>query len=104
MVAESIRRNISDLDEYQLQDVEVALDEDNSVVDDLVVSNDSPHIKLGSRQALQTLESVENTHKDDSAFTKFHIKLNKFLTNFLLAIQLPLPGGKRVKLKPSDEV
>ncbi|KAG1771613.1 hypothetical protein EV702DRAFT_1181456 [Suillus placidus] len=104
VVAESIRRNISDFNEYQLRDVEDTLDEDNSVVDDLVVSNDSPHVKLGSRQALQTFESVESTHKDDGAFTNFRIKLNEFLTNFLLAIQLPLPGGKWVKLKASDKI
>ncbi|KAG0696460.1 hypothetical protein DFH29DRAFT_984607 [Suillus ampliporus] len=73
VVAESIRRNISNLDEYQLQ-------------------------------ALQMLESVENTHKNDGAFTNFCIKLNEFLTNFLLAIRLPLPGVKRVKLKPSNKI
>ncbi|KAG2345453.1 hypothetical protein BDR05DRAFT_880231, partial [Suillus weaverae] len=92
VVAESICCNISNFDEYQF-----------SVVDDLVVSNDSSHVKLGSRQALQTFESVKSTYKDDSTFTNFHIKLNEFLTNFLLAIQLSLPGGKQVKLKASDK-
>ncbi|KAG1907529.1 uncharacterized protein F5891DRAFT_974232 [Suillus fuscotomentosus] len=87
----------------QLQDIEDALDEDNFVVDDLVVLNDSPHVKLGSRQAPQTFESAENTHKDDGAFTNFHIKLNDFLTNFLLVIQVPLSGGKWVQLKASDK-
>ncbi|KAG1899551.1 uncharacterized protein F5891DRAFT_981076 [Suillus fuscotomentosus] len=88
----------------QLQDIEDALDEDNFVVDDLVVLNDSPHVKLGSRQAPQTFESAENTHKDDGAFTNFHIKLNDFLTNFLLVIQVPLSGGKWVQLKASNKM
>ncbi|KAG2108167.1 uncharacterized protein F5147DRAFT_745794 [Suillus discolor] len=104
VIAENIRRNISDFNEHQLRDIEDALDKDNSVVDDLVVSNDSLHVKLGSRQAPQTFESVENTHKDDGAFTNFHIKLNDFLTNFLLVIQAPLLGGKRVQLKASDKI
>ncbi|KAG2117138.1 uncharacterized protein F5147DRAFT_811351, partial [Suillus discolor] len=104
VVAESICRNISDFDEYQSHDVDNVLDEDNSVVDDLVVSNDSPHLKLGSRQAPQTFESVENTHRHDSAFTNFRIRLNDFLTNFLPAIQVPLPGGKRVQLKANGKI
>ncbi|KAG1861504.1 hypothetical protein DFJ58DRAFT_715418 [Suillus subalutaceus] len=104
VVAESIRWNIFDFDEYQLQDVDNVLDEDNSVVDDLVVSNDSPHVKLGSRQALQTFESVENTHKTDSTFSNIRVKLNEFLTNFLLSIQVPLPGGKWVRLKPNNKI
>ncbi|KAG2092632.1 uncharacterized protein F5147DRAFT_747990 [Suillus discolor] len=104
VVAESICRNISDFDEYQSCDVDNVLDKDNSVVDDLVVSNDSPHVKLGSRQAPQTFESVENTHRHDSAFTNFRIRLNDFLTNFLPAIQVPLPGGKRVQLKANGKI
>ncbi|KAG1886830.1 uncharacterized protein F5891DRAFT_1132413 [Suillus fuscotomentosus] len=102
VIAESIRRNISDFDEYQSQNVDYVLDEDDSLVDDLVISNDS--LKLRSRQAPQTFESLENAHKSDSTFTNFRIKLNEFLTNFLLAIQLPLPGGKRVQLKTNDKI
>ncbi|KAG1888651.1 hypothetical protein F4604DRAFT_1889529 [Suillus subluteus] len=60
--------------------------------------------QLGSRQAPQTFESVENTHKTDSAFSNFRVKLNEFLTNFLLSIQVPLLGGKRVRLKPNDKI
>ncbi|KAG2368972.1 hypothetical protein BDR07DRAFT_1268590, partial [Suillus spraguei] len=85
VIAESLCRNISNFDKYQLQNVDYVLDEDNSLVDDLVILNDSPHVKLRSRQAPQTFESLENAHKSDSAFT-----------NFLLVIQLPLPGGKSV--------
>ncbi|KAG2750897.1 hypothetical protein P692DRAFT_201839120 [Suillus brevipes Sb2] len=77
VVAESICRNISNFDEYQLCDADNVLDEDNFV--------------LGSRQAPQTFESVENTHGHDSAFTNF-------------PIQVPLPGGKRVQLKANDKI
>ncbi|KAG1725030.1 hypothetical protein EDB19DRAFT_1644239 [Suillus lakei] len=104
VVAESICQNISDFDEYQSHNVDNALDEDNFMVNNLVVLNDSPHVKLGSRQAPQTFESVENTHRHDSAFTNFRIRLNDFLTNFLLSIQVPLPGGKQVQLKANDEI
>ncbi|KAG1838862.1 hypothetical protein DFJ58DRAFT_718667 [Suillus subalutaceus] len=77
VVSESICRNISDFNEYQLRDANNVLDEDNSV--------------LGSRQAQQTFESVKNTHRHDSAFTNF-------------SIQVPLPGGKRVQLKADDKI
>ncbi|KAG2090404.1 uncharacterized protein F5147DRAFT_748245 [Suillus discolor] len=76
VVAESICRNISDFDEYQSR----------------------------CRQSPQTFESVENTHRHDSAFTNFRIRLNDFLTNFLPAIQVPLPGGKRVQLKANGKI
>ncbi|KAG1761219.1 hypothetical protein EV702DRAFT_1053129, partial [Suillus placidus] len=47
--------------------------EDSGDVDDLVSLDDadSPHVKLGSRQAVQTFELIEDTHKEDAAFTHF---------------------------------
>ncbi|KAG1838310.1 hypothetical protein F4604DRAFT_1997251 [Suillus subluteus] len=107
VTAESIRRHISDLDEYESRGSKDSDDpEDSGDVDDLVSLDDadSPHVKLGSRQAVQTFELIEDTHKEDAAFTNFRVKLNDFLTNFLLAIQLPLPGGKRVQLRASDKI
>jgi hypothetical protein len=105
VAAESIRRHISDLDEYESRDSE-DLDEDLNDVDDLVPSNDmdSPHVKLGSRQAAETFKSIEDAHKEDHAFTSFRVKLNEFLNSFLPAIRLPLPGGKRVQFRASDKV
>jgi hypothetical protein len=57
VAAESIRHHISDLDEYESRDSK-DLDEDLNDVDDLVPSNDmdSPHVKLGSRQAAETFK------------------------------------------------
>ncbi|KAG1864363.1 hypothetical protein F4604DRAFT_1893404 [Suillus subluteus] len=107
VTAESIRRHISDLDEYESRGSEDSDDpEDSGDVDDLVSLDDAdlPHVKLGSRQAVQTFELIKDTHKEDAAFTNFRVKLNDFLTNFLLAIQLPLPGGKRVQLRASDKI
>jgi hypothetical protein len=105
VAAESICRHISDLDEYESRDSE-DLDEDLNDVDDLVLSNDmdSPHVKLGSRQAAETFKSIEDAHKEDHAFTSFRVKLNEFLNSFLPAIRLPLPGGKRVQFRASDKV
>ncbi|KAG1860911.1 hypothetical protein F4604DRAFT_1893733 [Suillus subluteus] len=107
VTAESIRHHISDLDKYESRGSEDSDDpEDSGDVDDLVSLDDAdlPHVKLGSRQAVQTFELIEDTHKEDAAFTNFQVKLNDFLTNFLLAIQLPLPGGKRVQLRASDKI
>lgn len=106
MVAESIRRHISDLDEYESRGSEDSGDlEDLGDVDDLVSPDaNAPHVRLGSRQVAQTFESIEDAHKEDAAFTNFRVKLNNFLTDFLQVIQLPLPGGKRVQFKASDKV
>ncbi|KAG1879750.1 hypothetical protein F4604DRAFT_1922961 [Suillus subluteus] len=105
VAAESIRRHISDLDEYKSQDSEDSEDPDDAD-NNLVPSNDtdSPHVKLGSRQVEESFESIEDAHKEDIAFTNFQTKLDEFLTNFLLAIQLPLPGGNRIQLRASDKV
>lgn len=105
VAAESIRRHISDLNEYESWDSK-DLDEDSNDADNLVPSNDtdSPCVKLGSRQAAETFESIEDAHKEDHAFTSFRVKLNEFLNSFLLAIQLPLPGGKQVKFRACDKV
>ncbi|KAG1847063.1 hypothetical protein F4604DRAFT_1594729 [Suillus subluteus] len=56
------------------------------------------HVKFGSREALQTFGLIENSHKDDIAFTNFHVKLNLFLNTFLPASNIPLPDGRRVHL------
>ncbi|KAG1853126.1 hypothetical protein F4604DRAFT_1883424 [Suillus subluteus] len=97
VAAESIQRHISDLDEYESQDSEDSEDPDNTD-NDLVPSNDtdSPHVKLGSRQVEESFESIEDAHKEHIAFTNFWTKLNEFLTNFLFAIQLPLPASDKV--------
>ncbi|KAG1749387.1 hypothetical protein EDD22DRAFT_981848 [Suillus occidentalis] len=106
VVAESIRRHISDLDEYESGGSEDSGDlEDLGDVDDLVSPDaNAPHVRLGSRQAAQTFELIEDAHKEDAAFTNFRVKLNNFLTDFLQVIQLPLPGGKRVQFKASDKI
>jgi hypothetical protein len=106
VAAESIRRHISDLDKYESRGSEDLGDlEDLGDVDDLVSSDaDSSHVRLGSRQAAQTFELIEDAHKEDAAFTNFRIKLNTFLTNFLQVIQLPIPGGKWVQFKANDKV
>ncbi|KAG2050505.1 hypothetical protein BDR06DRAFT_1064545 [Suillus hirtellus] len=74
-------------------------------VDDLVsLDADSSHVRLGSRQAVQTFELIEDAYKEDATFTNFWVKLNTFLINFIQVIQLSIPGGKWVQFKASDKI
>ncbi|KAG1903490.1 uncharacterized protein F5891DRAFT_946968 [Suillus fuscotomentosus] len=111
LVADDIHRRIFDLDEYvisqrQANDIDEDADEDDP--DSEVLTNPirhvfgpldgSMHVKFGSREALQTFSLIENSHKDDIAFSNFHVKLNSFLNVFLPASNIPLPDGKRIHL------
>lgn len=64
----------------------------------------SMHVKFGSREAPQTFGLIENSHKDDIAFTNFRVKLNSFLNVFLPASNIPLPDGKRIHLLSTHTV
>ncbi|KAG1879726.1 hypothetical protein F4604DRAFT_1579212 [Suillus subluteus] len=63
------------------------------------LNDGSLHVKLGSSQAPQTFALIEDTHRNDDAFTNFRVRLNSFLNDFLPACNIPLPDGKRIQLK-----
>ncbi|KAG2030095.1 hypothetical protein BDR03DRAFT_1017528 [Suillus americanus] len=63
------------------------------------LNDGSLHVELGSSQAPQTFDLIEDTHRNDDAFTNFRVRLNLFLNNFLPASNIPLPHGKRTHLK-----
>ncbi|KAG1849777.1 hypothetical protein F4604DRAFT_1971059 [Suillus subluteus] len=67
--------------------------------DFLPLNDGSLHVKLGSKQAPQTFSLIEDTHRNDNAFTNFHIRLNSFLNVFLPACNIPLPDGQKIHLK-----
>ncbi|KAG2060965.1 hypothetical protein BDR06DRAFT_966783 [Suillus hirtellus] len=111
LVADDIHHRIFDLDEYvisqcQANDIDEDANEDDP--DSEVLTNPirhvfgpldgSMHVKFGSREAPQTFGLIENSHKDDIAFSNFHVKLNSFLNVFLPASNIPLPDGKRIHL------
>ncbi|KAG1898719.1 uncharacterized protein F5891DRAFT_1129341 [Suillus fuscotomentosus] len=111
LIADDIRCQIFNLDEYvisqhQANNIDKDADEDDP--DSKVLTNPirhvfdpldgSMHVKFGSREAPQTFGLIENSHKDDIAFSNFHVKLNSFLNVFLPASNIPLPDGKRIHL------
>ncbi|KAG1769490.1 hypothetical protein EV702DRAFT_1049726 [Suillus placidus] len=113
-VADDIHHHISDLDNYisstsQSQDDNNNNNNNNNNNDDedtqlpmndfLPLNDGSLHVKLRSRQAPQTFSLIEDTRRNDNAFTNFHIRLNSFLNVFLPACNIPLPDGWRIHLK-----
>jgi hypothetical protein len=67
-------------------------------------SDDMFHVKLGAAQTVQTFETLERLQANDDAFKRFRIKLAGFLSDFLPAHGIPLPGGQRIKFTPDDTV
>ncbi|KAG1783951.1 hypothetical protein EV702DRAFT_1175911 [Suillus placidus] len=111
LVADDIDHRISDFDEYSQRKSDSDSEDDDSLDDDenTNISMDSTldpsqHVRMGSRQAVQTFCSIENAHKTRVEFTNFRIKLNAFLNIFLPTCNIPLPNGRRIHLQSDDTV
>lgn len=113
LVADDIDCRISDFDEYSQQksgsvdDDELDDDENTNIGVDSTGTfklDPSQHVRMGSRQAVQTFCSIENAHKTEVEFNNFRIKLNAFLNIFLPACNIPLPNGRRIHLQSDDTV
>ncbi|KAG1836159.1 hypothetical protein F4604DRAFT_2008209 [Suillus subluteus] len=111
LVADDIDHRISDFDEYSQRKSDGNLEDDDSLDDDENTDigvdstlDPSQHVRMGSRQAVQTFCSIENAQKTCVEFTNFRIKLNAFLNIFLPACNIPLPNGRRIHLQSDDTV
>ncbi|KAG1890839.1 hypothetical protein F4604DRAFT_1888578 [Suillus subluteus] len=109
-VADDIHRHILDFDDYISSTLPSQDDNDNDNDNDdedaqlpmndfLPLNDGSLHVKLRSKQAPQTFSLIEDTRRNDNAFTNFRIRLNSFLNVFLPACNIPLPDGRRIHLK-----
>ncbi|KAG2747242.1 hypothetical protein P692DRAFT_201867126 [Suillus brevipes Sb2] len=106
LVANNINRRISDFDEYlqQKSDSDLEDDDENTNIGMDSTLDPSQHVRMGSRQAVQTFCSIENAQNTRVEFTNFRIKLNAFLNIFLPACNIPLPNGRRIHLQSDDTV
>ncbi|EIW85524.1 hypothetical protein CONPUDRAFT_49167, partial [Coniophora puteana RWD-64-598 SS2] len=66
-------------------------------------SENSLHIRIGSRQKAVSFEDVETTYANDAAFERFRIKTYEFLNILIPSIGRLLPGARRVQYKPQDK-
>ncbi|KAG5640846.1 hypothetical protein DXG03_006832 [Asterophora parasitica] len=62
------------------------------------------YCQLGSPLAPSMFMALKLAHSLDRAFQSFRIKLGKFLTAFLPAYDIPLPGNKPIRLTPTDTI
>jgi hypothetical protein len=95
-----------DFDEYSQQKSDGDSEDDDENTDISVDSTLDPsqHVRMGSRQAVQTFCSIENAQSTRVKFTNFRIKLNAFLNIFLPTCNIPLPNGRRIHLQLDDTV
>ncbi|KAG0694025.1 hypothetical protein DFH29DRAFT_985372 [Suillus ampliporus] len=108
-VADDICCCISDFDDYMQSKSE---DMDNDLSGDDEGATDSPgvisldpslHVKIGSKQAPQTFDFIENTHQGRWHIHQLPHQASEFLNNFLPACNIPLPG-RRIRLQSDDTV
>ncbi|KAG2139767.1 hypothetical protein DEU56DRAFT_871106 [Suillus clintonianus] len=105
VVADCIHRRLFKFDEHQHQVHNSEEDFLVNVIDCPIISATNVfHVKLGSKQQSQTFDVIEVAHRDDQAFGDFHIKLNDFLNTLLPSLNVPLPSGKHIHLRGTDEI
>lgn len=108
MAADHIRRRLFEFDDHQRQlDEEDLLEEEDfpaTVVERPVSTSNSFHVKLGSKQPPLTFDVIQTAHQADQAFINFRVKLNDFLNVLLPSLSIPLPEGKHIHLRGTDEV
>ncbi|EGO19929.1 hypothetical protein SERLADRAFT_373989 [Serpula lacrymans var. lacrymans S7.9] len=105
-VSKYIRQNITAFDDSLRPDPTI---QDFNDVDDITnasgpVNDGTGHVSLGSIRPSVTFQALEQLQKDDVAFNGFRIKLANFLNNFLPSINVPLPGGRHIKLSTADKI
>ncbi|KII83174.1 hypothetical protein PLICRDRAFT_58549 [Plicaturopsis crispa FD-325 SS-3] len=104
-VAAFIRQQLDALDEESRLLLD---DKEDSGIDD----TDSPsqpaasgHVTVGAKQKTPvTFGDLESEHQTDQAFDRFRIKLGEYLSHFLPAHGIDLPGGKHIRFKESDSI
>ncbi|KAG2036604.1 hypothetical protein BDR03DRAFT_934392 [Suillus americanus] len=102
VVADHIRQRLYEHNEHQHQLHEEDLLEEEDFIVNVVecpISTDSSfHVKLESKQPLETFDAIEKAHRDNQVFGNFRVKLNNFLNVLLPSSDIPLPDGKQDKV------
>ncbi|KAG2143770.1 uncharacterized protein EDB93DRAFT_1241355 [Suillus bovinus] len=108
VAADHIRHRLFEFDDHQCQlDEEDLLEEEDfiaTVVDRPISTCNYLHVKLGSKQPPLTFDAIQMAHQADQAFSNFCIKLNNFLNVLLPSSSIPLPEGKHIHLRGTDEI
>lgn len=98
MVGKYIRDQLDDLDE---------LDEDDELDPEQDVPQDAEqlgNVVVGSKGKCISFLDLEDVMQSDAAFHNFRLQFSDFLSEFLPAYGHKLPGGKRIKFTPQQEV
>ncbi|KAF8066566.1 hypothetical protein FPV67DRAFT_1196119 [Lyophyllum atratum] len=107
LVSGFIRSNLDALDQHVENLLAFPDPEDAEVTSHQIKGFDTSEYdqyrEIGSRvKPPWTFQALEETHKTDRAYKDFRIKLGKFLTQFLPAYKIALPGGKDIRFRQSD--
>ncbi|KAJ7450425.1 hypothetical protein FB451DRAFT_1342926 [Mycena latifolia] len=100
MVGKYIRDQLDDLDELA-KDNEAPADPEKIVPGDLVQLG---NVAIGAKRKPVSFLSLETEMQKDPAFHNFRIQFSEFLSEFLPANGHKLPGGRRVKFSPDQEI
>ncbi|KAG1735246.1 hypothetical protein EDD22DRAFT_982430 [Suillus occidentalis] len=108
VAADHICRHLFEFDNHRCQlDEEDLLEEEDfvtTVVDCPISTCNYLHVNLGSKQPPLTFDVIQTAHQADQAFSNFRVKLNDFLNVLLPSLSIPLPEGKHIHLRGTDEI
>lgn len=102
MVGKYIQDQLDDLEEFgEDDDEDVPEDYEKDLPSDL---EEVGNVVVGAKRRAVSFIDLENSMQKDTAFYNFRIRFADFLSDFLPAFGHPLPGGRRVKFHPQQEV
>ncbi|KAJ7713252.1 hypothetical protein B0H16DRAFT_1810756 [Mycena metata] len=102
MVGKYILEQLDDLDAlWEDEDSDEPVDLDN--IDPLDLE-EFGNVVVGAKHTVVSFSALETAMKRDLAFANFRIRFSDFLSEFLPAYGHALPGGKRVRFTPEQEI
>ncbi|KAJ7668084.1 hypothetical protein B0H17DRAFT_1142650 [Mycena rosella] len=99
LVGKYIRDQLDDLDQNFQREWDGEEPEEETPTDIQVFEN----VAIGAVDADLSLDNLEQAKPNDTAFTRFRLRLAEFLSDSLLLYGYKLPGGRRIKLLPENK-
>ena len=80
------------------------VDEDGADTIEVESEGSDRQFHLGSVQKKIEIIDLERIYAEDDAYRSFGKNLGEYFTQFLPAIHVPLPNGRRLQVSQNDEV
>ncbi|KAJ7629311.1 hypothetical protein B0H17DRAFT_1164314 [Mycena rosella] len=100
LVGKYIRDQLDDLDQNFQREWDGEEPEEEAPTDIQLFEN----VAIGAVEAKLSLDNLERAKQNDTAFTRFRLRLAEFLSDSLPLYGYKLPSGNRIKLLPENKI